>query len=157
MAAMMEMILAVRDAGGRIAVFGDYDVDGISGSAVLLEMLRHIGAETVHRLPDRVTEGYGLQTAVVDGFAEEGVDLIITVDGGSNDLDALSHSQQLGIEVIVTDHHPIKQLPEGVPFRAVSERARYCSVEFEGPKWSCTQQRVLAPTLTALLQGIHGK
>jgi len=111
----VEMILAVRDAGGTIAVFGDYDVDGISGSAVLLEMLRHIGAETVHRLPDRVTEGYGLQTAVVDGFAEEGVDLIITVDGGSNDLDALNHSQQLGIEVIVTDHHPIKQLPEGVP------------------------------------------
>ncbi|MDE0960680.1 MAG: single-stranded-DNA-specific exonuclease RecJ [Planctomycetota bacterium] len=111
----VEMILAVRDAGGTIAVFGDYDVDGISGTAVLLEMLHHLGVETVHRLPDRVSEGYGLHPQVVDGFAEAQVDLIITVDGGSNDHEALLQAQQLGIEVIVTDHHPVHQIIEGVP------------------------------------------
>ena len=111
----VEMILAVRDAGGTIAVFGDYDVDGISGTAVLLEMLQHLGVETVHRLPNRVSDGYGLHPQVIDGFAEAQVDLIVTVDGGSNDLEALQRAQQLGIEVIVTDHHPVHQVIEGVP------------------------------------------
>ncbi|MEC9476491.1 MAG: single-stranded-DNA-specific exonuclease RecJ [Planctomycetota bacterium] len=111
----VEMILTVRDCEGLIAVYGDYDVDGISGTAILLEMFRHLGIQTVFRLPDRVKEGYGLHPQAVDEFAEQDVDLIITVDGGSNDSDALRRSQELGLEVIVTDHHQIKKIYEGIP------------------------------------------
>ncbi len=110
----VEMILAVRDAGGIIAVFGDYDVDGISGSAILLEMFQHLGIEAVSRLPHRVREGYGLSATAVAEFADQEVDLIVTVDGGSNDRDAIQQAMELGLEVIVTDHHPIKQMSEGV-------------------------------------------
>ncbi len=111
----VEMILAVRDAGGKIAVFGDYDADGISGTAILLEMLKHLGAQAIHKLPNRVKDGYGMHPAIVDAFAEDEVDLIVTVDGGSNDAEALERAQQLGLEVIVTDHHKISRMTEGVP------------------------------------------
>lgn len=111
----VEMILTVRDAEGIIAVYGDYDVDGISGTAILLEMLKHLGVQTLYRLPDRVKEGYGLHPHVVDDFAEQDVDLIITVDGGSNDVEALRRSQALGLEVVVTDHHQIRENIEGIP------------------------------------------
>ncbi len=111
----VDMILAVRDAEGKIAVFGDYDADGISGTAILLEMLKHLGAQVIHKLPNRVKDGYGMHPAIVDAFAEEEVDLIVTVDGGSNDVEALERAQELGLEVIVTDHHQISRMTEGVP------------------------------------------
>lgn len=111
----VEMILTVRDAEGIIAIYGDYDVDGISGTAILLEMLRHLGIKTLHRLPDRIKEGYGLHVHAVDELAEQEVDLIVTVDGGSNDIQALRRSQALGLEVIVTDHHQIRETIEGIP------------------------------------------
>ncbi|MGE4618986.1 MAG: single-stranded-DNA-specific exonuclease RecJ [Planctomycetota bacterium] len=111
----IEMILTVSEAEGKIAVYGDYDVDGISGTAVLVEMLNHLGIETLHRLPNRIKEGYGLHVTAVEELAAQEVDLIITVDGGSNDIAALHRSQELGLEVIVTDHHQIREDIEGVP------------------------------------------
>ena len=110
----VEMILAVRDAGGTIAIFGDYDVDGISGSAILIEVFRHLGIEVVCRLPHRVREGYGLSTTAVEEFAGQEVDLIVTVDGGSNDADAIQRAMEYGLEVIVTDHHPIRNMSDGI-------------------------------------------
>ena len=117
MAEAVEMILAVRDAEGIVGVFGDYDVDGISGSAILLEVLQHLGIKTESRLPNRIREGYGLGLAAVEEFSEKEVDLIVTVDGGSNDVEAIQQAMTLGMEVIVTDHHPIRH--ESVDFLLV--------------------------------------
>ncbi len=103
----VDTILAVRDAGGTVGVFGDYDVDGISGSAILQEVFRHLGIQVTCRLPHRVREGYGLSKIAVEEFAEKEVDLIVTVDGGSNDTEAIQLAQELGLEVIVTDHHQV--------------------------------------------------
>lgn len=110
----VDMILAVRDAAGTVAVFGDYDVDGISGSAILMEVFSHLGIQVISRLPHRVNEGYGLSTTAVEEFARQEVDLIVTVDGGSNDGEAIGLAQELGLEVIVTDHHPIRNPAEGI-------------------------------------------
>lgn len=111
----VEMIFTVREVQGKIAIYGDYDVDGISGTAILLEMLGHLGVKTMYRLANRIKEGYGLHVHAVEELAEQEVDLIITVDGGSNDVDALRRSQELGLEVIVTDHHRIDETLEGIP------------------------------------------
>ena len=110
----VDMILAVRDAGGTVGVFGDYDVDGISGSAILQEVFRHLGIQVTCRLPHRVREGYGLSKVAVEEFAEQEVDLIVTVDGGSNDAEAIQLAQELGLEVIVTDHHQVMNPSEGI-------------------------------------------
>jgi single-stranded-DNA-specific exonuclease len=97
---------AVRDRE-RIAVFGDYDVDGVTSVALLLTFLRGIGAEAVYHIPNRMTEGYGLNRPAIDGLADQGARVMVTVDCGIADLDAIDHAAGRGIDVIVTDHHQV--------------------------------------------------
>lgn len=94
----------------RIRIFGDYDVDGICGTALLLLTLRQNGAEHCdYAMPSRITEGYGISPEHVDAAKEEGVGLIITVDNGITAREAAERAREVGIDFIVTDHHP----PEG--------------------------------------------
>ena len=99
----------------RIMVFGDYDVDGISGTAILVHTLRLLGAKVSYRLPHRVENGYGLSNEFVDEFAKVKVNLLITVDCGISSREQVSRAADAGIDVIITDHHKI---PEGFPDRA---------------------------------------
>jgi single-stranded-DNA-specific exonuclease len=113
MAAAVERIRrAVRD-GQRICVHGDYDVDGISATVVALLTLRELGADVEWRLPSRFEEGYGLAAETIEQLAADGVELVLTVDCGITAVAEVARARELGLDVIVTDHHrPAAALPD---------------------------------------------
>lgn len=99
----------------RILVLGDYDVDGISGAALLVTFLRHIGANVNYYIPDREKEGYGLNVDVVRKCKSAGYGLIITVDSGVSSIKEAQLATELGLDLIIIDHHePHAMLPEVV-------------------------------------------
>ncbi len=101
--------------GEKIAVFGDYDVDGITATCLLTDFLRSCGADCVPYIPGRLEEGYGLHPIAIGYLHQEGVQLIITVDCGITALEEAQLCKQLGMELVITDHHECKQiLPEAV-------------------------------------------
>lgn len=89
----------------KIAIYGDYDVDGITSTAIFVKYLRAISANVVWHLPTREGEGYGLNIGAIDEIARDGVRLIITVDCGISGMAEVAHAKSLGIRVVVTDHH----------------------------------------------------
>jgi single-stranded-DNA-specific exonuclease len=89
----------------RVAIFGDYDVDGAASSALLARFLRHFGCETEIYIPDRIIEGYGPNPAAIGELAGRGATIIVTVDCGSASFEALEHARSLGVDVVVIDHH----------------------------------------------------
>jgi len=93
--------------GEPIAVHGDYDADGITATFVLVHALEELGAEVSWRLPNRFGEGYGLAAATVEELAAEGVKLLVTVDCGVGARDEVERAHELGMDVVVTDHHEI--------------------------------------------------
>ncbi len=113
MAAAVERIRAAVAAGERICVHGDYDVDGISATAVCVLVLRELGATVEWRLPSRFDEGYGLALETIEQLAADGVDLVVTVDCGITAVAEVARAKELGLDVIVTDHHrPGDTLPD---------------------------------------------
>jgi single-stranded-DNA-specific exonuclease len=111
MDAATERVVRALDRGERIGVFGDYDVDGISGSAVLLSFLRALGGDPALYIPNRVREGYGLNDAGVRALAEQGTRLMITVDCGGSAHREIELARQSGIDTIVCDHHQVSGRP----------------------------------------------
>ena len=105
-AARVELAL---ERGEKLAVYGDYDVDGITSTALLTEFLRDKGAQVRPYIPDRMGEGYGLNRAAVGLLAEEGVKLIVTVDCGITAVEEVELAHTLGMDVVVTDHHQCKE------------------------------------------------
>lgn len=93
----------------HIAVYGDYDVDGITSTYILYDYLKNGGADVIYYIPDRVEEGYGINNAAIDYLKDCGVELIITVDVGITALNEVEYAKSLGIDVIVTDHHTLKE------------------------------------------------
>src|SRR6187455_1198090 len=113
MAAACERIRAAVAAGKRICVHGDYDADGICATALALLVLRELGADPGWHLPSRFEEGYGVQVDTVRRLAEEGYELLITVDCGITAVEAVEEAKRVGLGMIVTDHHrPAEQLPD---------------------------------------------
>ena len=110
----VKRICAALEKGEKIVVHGDYDADGITAAALLVEALRQLGARTVdYYLPSRFREGYGLHREALERIAGEGADLVITVDCGINAADEVNFARGLGLELIITDHHQPLELPEG--------------------------------------------
>ena len=99
-------ISAALENFDRIAVFGDYDADGITATALLYSYLADQGADVMCKIPDRA-EGYGLKCADIDYFAEQGVKLIVTVDCGISNIEEAEYAKKLGIKMVVTDHHRV--------------------------------------------------
>lgn len=95
-----------------IAICGDYDADGMTSTALLLRALRHLDANVTYAIPSRMKDGYGINERIVQEFAEEGVGLILTVDNGISAFNPVALARDLGIDVIITDHH---DLPEQLP------------------------------------------
>lgn len=89
----------------KIAIFGDYDVDGTSGTAILLKLFSLLECPVTYRVPHRVNDGYGLNAAAVESFSAEGAKLLVTIDCGTNDLEEIALARQRGMDVIVLDHH----------------------------------------------------
>lgn len=96
-----------------IAVFGDYDCDGITSTALLYSYLKERGARVVYYIPDRFEEGYGMSCAAIDKLHSGGVDIIVTVDNGISCTEEIAYAASLGIQTVVTDHHlPPEVLPD---------------------------------------------
>ena len=112
----IDRIEQARQRGEHVFVFGDYDVDGISGTALLVTALRRHGIDRCSfGMPSRLTEGYGLSPDRVEAAHTQGVSLIITVDNGISAHEAAAAARRLGIDLIVTDHHPFdKKLPDAL-------------------------------------------
>ena len=111
MESTVKLLRSAIDAGDRIMIFGDYDADGVCATSILLEALSEMGARVSFRLPDRRRDGYGLNENAVREIAEK-ARLLITVDCGISNHAEVALARQLGLTVIVTDHH---QLPETLP------------------------------------------
>jgi len=108
----LKMIREAAAEKQRIMIYGDYDVDGITSAAVLHQALQKIGADSEIYLPDRAKEGYGLNIPALEQIAEDGVSLVITVDCGIRAVAEIDFAKDLGLNVIITDHHqPGKVLP----------------------------------------------
>ncbi len=101
------------EAFEKIAVYGDYDADGVTATALLYSYLETCGADVLYYIPERDTEGYGMNCEAIDQLAAEGVRLIITVDNGIASVPEVRHAAALGIDVVITDHHrPQAELPQ---------------------------------------------
>ena len=103
------------ESGEKIAVFGDYDVDGITSTCLLTDYLRSRGADVTMHIPRRIEEGYGLGCDAIRTLSESGVTLIVTVDCGITGVDETAYAATLGVDLVITDHHECKeQLPTAV-------------------------------------------
>lgn len=107
---VIKIIINSLRSNKKMGIFGDYDVDGMTSTAILVKALRFFGADVVFKVPLR-DEGYGLTPAAVKDFHEQGVALLITVDNGSTALEAARLAKSLGMELLITDHHQL--LPSG--------------------------------------------
>lgn len=118
------------DRGEQITIYGDYDVDGVTATALLLDALPRFGAKVNSYTPDRFREGYGLNAVAIEHLHDAGTQLIITVDNGIVSVPEVARANELGVDVIVTDHHnPRAELPAAV---AVVDPKR---LQFDHPDW----------------------
>ncbi|MDZ7835385.1 MAG: DHH family phosphoesterase [Alkalibacterium sp.] len=103
---------AVAD-GEKITVYGDYDADGVTSTAILYEAVELLGGQVDYFIPNRFVEGYGPDTDAFDRLIDSGTQLIVTVDNGISGHEAIGHAKARGVDVIVTDHHECPpELPE---------------------------------------------
>jgi len=105
-------VLLAKEKGEQVLIYGDYDVDGVTGTAILLHTLKFLGIAVSYYIPHRYGEGYGLSSEAVRSIAEQGVKLILTVDCGIASIAEVETANALGIDVVITDHH---NLPQNLP------------------------------------------
>lgn len=111
----VEHICAAIEQGEKIVIYGDYDVDGICSVCILMDYFKQIGCQVDYYIPERFTEGYGLNSEAIQKLSEKGYSLLVTVDCGIKSLEEIKKASSLGINVIVTDHHtPGEQLPQAL-------------------------------------------
>jgi single-stranded-DNA-specific exonuclease len=119
--AAADRIVRATAAGQKICVYGDYDVDGVTGTAILVQLLQRLGAAVEFHVPLRLSEGYGLSSAKLRELAEAGVSLVVSVDCGIASLEEAEEARRLGIALIVTDHHEMKTDAGGAPLLPAAE------------------------------------
>ncbi len=105
----IELLEEAIATGKKIAICGDYDADGMTSTALLLRSLRSLSAQVDYAIPSRMHEGYGINKRIVEEFHDEGVGIILTVDNGISAFEPVARARELGLAVIITDHHDIPQ------------------------------------------------
>ncbi|MGQ4649422.1 single-stranded-DNA-specific exonuclease RecJ [Lyngbya aestuarii] len=133
LAISVEMLKEAITDQQKIAICGDYDADGMTSTALLIRALRWLGADVDYAIPSRMKDGYGINERIVEEFAAEGVALILTVDNGICAHSAIARAVELGLTIIITDHHDLppqlpdadailnpKQLPESSVYRGIA-------------------------------------
>jgi len=101
--------------GENIAIYGDFDVDGITATAILVRGLSALGGKTIPYIPHRLTEGYGVKTAALENLYQQGISLVITVDCGITALSQVKKAKRMGLDIIITDHHtPPEEIPPAI-------------------------------------------
>ena len=126
----VERIAQAVAAGEKIAIFGDYDVDGITATCILVDYLKNRGADVVHYIPRRIEDGYGLSRDAIEGLRKGGATLLVTVDCGITGVEEVAFARSIGMDVVVTDHHECKEtLP--VASAVVDPRRGDCGYPFK--------------------------
>ena len=151
----------------RICVHGDYDVDGLTGTSTLVLALRQLGARADHHIPHRRREGYGLTVAAIENHAREQRKLVITVDCGITAVDAAVRAKELGVDLIITDHHELRpELPDALalihpglpgsayPFSGVSGAMVAFKLAWALAMRACGSEKVNPAWQKVLLQGL---
>lgn len=115
MAAAVDLIINNIKEGKKIIVYGDYDADGVTSSAILFETLKILQAKAEVYLPDRVSEGYGLNISAIDQLIKQGASLLITVDNGIRNKEEVAYAKNNGLDIIVTDHHTLPEAESDLP------------------------------------------
>src|SRR3989475_4344600 len=122
----VDRIMAAIERKERIAIHGDYDVDGITSTVILRRALEMLGADVVHFIPERLKDGYGLQPVAIERLHADGVALVVSVDCGIRGAEAARRARELGVDLIITDHHePDHELPPA--FAVINPKRRDCS------------------------------
>lgn len=132
MAAAVTRLMAARGSGERVAVVGDYDVDGVTGTALLSAVLGACGIDNLPILPHRMRDGYGFQPVHSTRAHEAGCGLIVTVDCGTQSVAAAETALEAGIDVVVTDHHLPGETPLPDPVILINPHQAACSYPFDG-------------------------
>jgi single-stranded-DNA-specific exonuclease len=133
LALSVELLQDAIATGQKIAICGDYDADGMTSTALLLRSLRWLGAQVDYAIPSRMQEGYGINNRIIQEVYNEGFKLVLTVDNGISAYDAIALARELGLKVIITDHHDLPQklppadailnprlIPESSPYRGLA-------------------------------------
>jgi single-stranded-DNA-specific exonuclease len=134
----VERIKVAVDKREKVVVYGDYDVDGITATAILCEVLKELGLEVGYYIPKRNTEGYGLNKDALDEIAGGGTSLVVTVDCGVTAVEEVKYAKKLGLDIIITDHHSIMQekgkevLPDAVVVNPKQKECKYPYKELSG-------------------------
>ena len=105
--AAADIIVSAIRAGRKIVLYGDYDVDGTTGVAILWHILTEVGASPTFYVPHRVEEGYGLNMGAVSRLAEEGAQLVVSIDCGITALEEAAEFRRRGVQLVITDHHTL--------------------------------------------------
>lgn len=133
MKGMSEAVQRIRQAIAKkekIRVYGDYDADGVSSTALLLRVLDKLGIESDYYIPHRASEGYGLNKPALDAAKQSGVTLLVTVDNGVSAVEEIAYGKEIGLDIIVTDHHePPERLPE--PDALINPKLPDCPYPFK--------------------------
>lgn len=129
----IEILLQAIELQQKIAICGDYDADGMTSTALLMRALRYLGADVDYAIPSRMQEGYGINDRIIEEFYADGVSVILTVDNGIAAVEPIAYARELGMTVIVTDHHDAppqippahailnpKLIAESSPYRGVA-------------------------------------
>ena len=115
MRAGVDLLLNAIDRGKKITVYGDYDADGVTSTALLVKVLNSLGADVSYYIPSRIKEGYGLNKQSIEKLYNTGTEVIVTVDCGISSRAEVEYAEKLGMEVLVTDHHSISsKLPNSL-------------------------------------------
>ena len=123
-------IRVARDRSETVAVYGDFDADGVTGTALMVMALRRYGLNVISYIPHRVREGHGLNIGAIDKLREQGVTLIVTVDCGVTDVGPIQHAVNHGVDTVVTDHHLVAEnLPNAKAI--INPHAEHSKYQFE--------------------------
>jgi single-stranded-DNA-specific exonuclease len=115
MGVTVERIESAIGNGEPVAIYGDYDTDGVTATALLVQVLATLGANARPYIPNRFDEGYGLNNAALDSLKEEGVKLVVTVDCGIRSVAEADHAKRIGLDLIISDHHHVgEELPQAL-------------------------------------------
>lgn len=130
---MEKSVRRIREAiqnGEKICIYGDYDADGVSSTALMVHTMRQLGADFDYYIPDRFKEGYGLNNQALEYLSQSGFRLIVTVDTGISAVEQVEHAKSLGLDVIVTDHHePPAIIPDA--YAVINPKKPGCTYPFD--------------------------
>lgn len=132
MEAGVDLILSSIEDEEKICIYGDYDADGITSTAVLMEVLSQLTDNLAYYIPSRFEEGYGLNCEALDKIKAAGVDLVVTVDCGSVSCMEVEHAKEIGLKILVTDHHTIKDQQGRLPAHQSQAAGMSLSVQGAG-------------------------